>query len=98
VLIHEATFARDDEHLAQRSLHSTAEMAARVASEAGAGRLIMTHFSPRYAEGNAVEPNALLREARAVFAATEMARDFMSVEVPRRHEPTESASAGADLV
>ncbi|MCA1592873.1 MAG: ribonuclease Z [Acidobacteria bacterium] len=89
VLIHEATFTRDDEHLAQRSLHSTAAMAARVAVEAGAGQLIITHFSPRYAEGNAIEPGELLREARSVFPRTEMARDFMSIEVPR-HQPPES--------
>ncbi len=84
LLIHEATFAEVDEGLAVRSTHSTAAMAARVASEAGARRLLITHFSPRYFPGNETEPEDLLREARAVFPETEMARDFLSVDVERR--------------
>jgi ribonuclease Z len=84
LLIHEATFAEADEGLAVRSTHSTAAMAARVASEAGARRLLITHFSPRYFPGNQTEPEDLLREARAVFPETEMARDFLSVDVERR--------------
>jgi len=83
LLIHEATFAEADEGLAVRSTHSTAAMAARVASEADARRLLITHFSPRYFPGNQTEPEDLLREARAVFPPTEMARDFMSAEVER---------------
>jgi ribonuclease Z len=65
-------------------LHSTALMAAQVASEAGAKQLILTHLSPRYAVGNAVEPDDLLREARAVFPQTELAHDFLTIDVPRR--------------
>jgi ribonuclease Z len=84
LLIHEATFAEADEGLAVRSTHSTAAMAARVAREAGARRLLITHFSPRYFPGNQTEPEDLLREARAVFTETEMARDFLSVDVERR--------------
>ena len=84
LLIHEATFAQVDEGLAVRSTHSTAAMAARVASEAGARKLLITHFSPRYFPGNETEPEDLLREARAVFPETEMARDFLSVDVERR--------------
>jgi ribonuclease Z len=59
-------------------------MAARVATEAGARRLMLTHFSPRYFPGNQTEPEDLLREARALFPETEMARDFLSVDVERR--------------
>lgn len=84
LLIHEATFAEVDEGLAIRSTHSTAAMAARVASEARARRLLITHFSPRYFPGNQTEPEDLLQEARAVFPETEMARDFLSVDVARR--------------
>jgi ribonuclease Z len=84
LLIHEATFADVDEGLAVRSTHSTAAMAARVALEAGARRLMLTHFSPRYFPGNQTEPEDLLREAQAVFPETEMARDFLSVDVERR--------------
>ena len=84
LLIHEATFAEADEGLAIRSTHSTASMAARVASEAGARRLVLTHLSPRYFPGNQTGPEDLLREARAVFPAAELAHDFLSVDVERR--------------
>jgi ribonuclease Z len=46
--------------------------------------LIMTHFSPRYAPGNAVQLSDLQEEARAIFPNTEMAYDFFTYEVPRR--------------
>ena len=84
LLIHEATFAEADEGLAIRSTHSTASMAARVASEAGARRLVLTHLSPRYFPGNQTGPDELLQEARAVFPAAELAHDFLSVDVERR--------------
>jgi ribonuclease Z len=84
LLIHEATFAEADEGLAIRSTHSTAAMAGRVAQEAGARRLYITHFSPRYFPGNQTTPDDLLQEARAVFPETEMAHDFLSVDVERR--------------
>lgn len=84
VLIHEATFAETDAHLAERSLHSTAAMAARTAREAGARKLVLTHISPRYVPGGAFGPQDLLREAREVFHATELANDFTTIEVERR--------------
>ena len=84
LLIHEATFAEADEGLAVRSTHSTASMAGRVASEAGARRLVITHISPRYFPGNQTGPEELLEEARAVFPAAELAHDFLSVDVERR--------------
>lgn len=83
ILIHEATFAQADEDLARQSMHSTAAMAARVAHEAGARRLIITHISPRYVEGQQIGPAELLAEARSIFPDTEMARDFLTVEVKR---------------
>ena len=86
LLIHEATFAEADERLAVRSTHSTTEMAARVAREAGVRLLLITHFSPRYFPGNDISPDDLLREARDAFPATEMAHDFLSVEVPKRED------------
>lgn len=86
VLIHEATFSHQDADLAFQRLHSTSTMAAQVALAAGAKRLIMTHFSPRYAPGNDQELKDLLQEARAIFPHTEMAYDFMTHEVPRRRE------------
>lgn len=86
VLIHEATFAEEDAPLARQSAHSTASEAARVASEAGVRRLVLTHVSPRYARGNAIELSQLLAQARAVFPRTIIAEDFMSFEVLRGEE------------
>lgn len=86
LLIHEATYVEQDEALARRGQHSTAAMAARVAAAARVRKLVITHFSQRYARGNEVEPEALLAEARAIFPATEMAHDFLTVTVPRRLE------------
>ncbi len=86
VLIHEATFAHQDADMAFQRLHSTTTMAAQTALGAQAHRLIMTHFSPRYAPGNPLELKDLLQEARAIFPKTDMAYDFMTYEVPRRRE------------
>jgi ribonuclease Z len=83
-LIHEATFAAEDEPLAVQSMHSTSAMAARVASEAQVRQLFITHFSPRYAPDAPVTPEELLAQARAVFPRTDMARDLLTFEVPRR--------------
>ena len=86
VLIHESTFAHQDADMAFQRLHSTSTMAAQTALNAGARRLIITHFSPRYAPGNALELKDLLKEARAIFPKTQMAHDFLTYEVPRRRD------------
>jgi ribonuclease Z len=87
VLVHEATFAHQDAELAYQRLHSTSTMAAQVALGAQARQLIMTHFSPRYAPGNAIELGDLLAEAKAIFPHTIMAHDFLTYEIPRRPTP-----------
>jgi len=84
VLIHEATFAHQDAELAYQRLHSTSTMAAQVALAAQVQQLIITHLSPRYAPGNTIEPRDLLMEARSIFPNTEMAADFLTVNIPRR--------------
>lgn len=85
VLVHEATFAHQDAEMAFQRLHSTSTMAAQVALSAGVKQLIMTHFSPRYAPGNSIVLDDLLKEARAIFPNTEMAYDFLTHEIPRRY-------------
>jgi ribonuclease Z len=84
VLIHESTFAHQDAAMAYERLHSTSTMAAQVALSAAAKRLFLTHFSPRYAPGSAIQLEDLLREARSIFPNTELAYDFLSYEIPRR--------------
>jgi ribonuclease Z len=92
VLMHEATFSHQDAQLAFERLHSTSTMAAQVALAAGVKQLIMTHFSPRYAPGNAIVLDDLLKEARAIFPQTILAYDFFTYDVPRRL-PKELAKA-----
>ena len=90
VLIHEATFAHQDSQMAFDRLHSTSTMAAQTALAAGARKLIMSHFSPRYAPGNAIQLKDLLEEGQAIIPNTKMAYDFMTYEVPRRREAVNS--------
>lgn len=81
VVVHEATFSKAEESLAGKYHHSTAGQAARIASEAGAKRLVLTHISSRFhSEGEAL----LLEEARAIFPETVLASDFESFPIPYR--------------
>ena len=77
VLYHEATFGNDMRDLSSEYFHSTAEDAARVASAAGAGKLVIGHFSSRYPD-----VNVLLEEARQVFPETYLAEEGMIFDVP----------------
>jgi ribonuclease Z len=76
VLIHEATFSHDDADRAAQTGHSTARQAAQVAADAEVRVLALTHLSARYAGGE------IRDEARAVFPATEVPRDFDTIDVP----------------
>jgi ribonuclease Z len=84
LLVHEATFGAQRAAMAAQRFHSTAVEAAEVARRAGARRLVLTHFSARYQEGSAETVEDLLAEARAVFAASEVAHDLLTVAVPPR--------------
>ena len=70
VLYHEATYAADMRKTAKERGHSTTEDAAKVAKMAGAGRLLIGHFSSRYKD-----LSLLLDEARATFPATDIAAE-----------------------
>lgn len=65
LLYHEATFDSSLRELAEKTGHSTTLDAARVASEAGAGSLVIGHFSARYRD-----VRVLVDEARTIFPAT----------------------------
>ena len=81
LLVCEATFTSADEELARRYRHLTAAQAARLAAEAGARRLVLTHFSQRYPDAS-----VFLDEAAAVFPDVVVAHDLLRVSVPpRRH-------------
>ncbi|NND72299.1 MAG: ribonuclease Z [Rhodothermales bacterium] len=68
LLMHEATFMEDMRSRAEATGHSTALDAARVAKQARAARLLLTHFSARYEDAEIV---AL--EAQTVFPNTSAA-------------------------
>ncbi|WJE51605.1 ribonuclease Z [Bacillus cereus] len=80
VLVHEATFAAEDERQAHDYFHSTTEQAARIAVQANVKRLILTHISSRY-QGDTYKE--LLKEAQALFANAEIAMDLKHFPVER---------------
>ena len=80
LLLCESTFLDADRDLAERYGHLTARQAGEVSAEAGARRLVLTHFSQRY--GDDGEPSA--GEAREAHGDVVVAEDGMRVAVPRR--------------
>ncbi|HKG38318.1 MAG TPA: ribonuclease Z [Conexibacter sp.] len=76
LLVHEATFTREEADRARETQHSTAEQAAKAAQEAEVRRLALVHLSTRYG-GREIRD-----EARAVFAETLVPRDFDAIEIP----------------
>ena len=76
LLIHEATFGEEERERAQLTGHSTAAQAAQIAADAQVRMLALTHISARYGG------RELREEARAIFPATELPRDFDSIEIP----------------
>ena len=81
LLVHESTFSGEDESMAHERLHSTTIMAAKTALLSKTKKLIITHFSPRYTKKNSITPSDLLKEAQKVFPNTQIAKDFLNVEI-----------------
>jgi ribonuclease Z len=76
VLYHESTFLESEEGLAEKTLHSTAKEAARIALKANAKKLILGHYSTRY------ESIALFKEeAETIFSDVELAEDGKTFEL-----------------
>ena len=75
-LYHEATYATDNLAMAEKYFHSTAAQAATVARDAGAGKLLLGHFSSRY-----TDESILLNEARAVFPESYLTREMLSFDI-----------------
>jgi ribonuclease Z len=81
LLVCESTYLQRHAREAHDHQHMTARQAAELARDAGARRLVLTHFSQRY-------PRAaeFLEEACAVFPDVVAAEDGMRVPVPARAE------------
>ena len=78
VLYHESTFLEDNRALADKTKHSTALEAAKIARAAGVQTLILGHYSSRYKdkrvfqeEAQTIFPNTLLSEDGKEFNFSE---------------------------
>ena len=77
LLIHDATLDNELIERAEEDGHSTPEQAAKTAKRAKVKQLILTHLSARYDDAS-----ILLEQARKIFKNTQVAEDFMKIEIP----------------
>ncbi|WP_257666106.1 ribonuclease Z [Parapedobacter tibetensis] len=70
LLYHEATFLHDMHDRAVDTFHTTALQAGEVATEVGAKKLVIGHYSARYRD---LRP--LLQESKTTFAETQLAQE-----------------------
>ena len=82
LLVCESTYLETESHLADAYGHLTAAQAARIAADAGARRLVLTHFSQRHPD-----ESVFVTEAAPIFADVVAARDLMRIPVPPRAQP-----------
>lgn len=78
LLLHEAYFDDAYREFAAETGHCTASQAATVASEAGAGRLVMMHLNPRATEADEAVG---LAEAREIFSNAAYGIDGQVIEL-----------------
>jgi ribonuclease Z len=86
VLVHEATYTEDIlQKVGPEPQHSNAGRVARFAQQAGIPNLVLTHFSPRYQDGDGpLSMAALESEARAAYTGhLFLARDFAHYALDR---------------
>jgi len=69
----------------------TAREAAELARDAGARRLLLSHFQPGHEE-----PSAFMHEARTTFHRSEVARDLTSYAVTPMHDATAPSAVACD--
>ena len=75
VLYHESTFLQSEETLAQKTMHSTAKEAAKIALKANVKQLILGHYSTRYDSIDLFK-----KEAETIFKEVVLADDGKSFE------------------
>lgn len=81
ILVHEATFNRKSEQLAEQYFHSTTTQAANLAKNSKVQKLVLTHISSRYQKQDYQD---LVQEAQSIFPATELAYDFFVMNIPTK--------------
>ena len=77
LVVHDSTFDDALGDKAEEDGHSTPSQAARLAKASKAKRLVLTHISARY-----IDSSLLFEQAKAIFAETSIATDFMVLELP----------------
>ena len=77
LLIHDATLDDALAEKAEEDGHSTPSQAAKNARKAKVKQLILMHISARYDDAS-----ILLEQAQKIFRNTEVAEDFMRIEIP----------------
>lgn len=87
-LVIESTYLEEETQMASEFGHTTAADVARLALEAGVGKLILTHVSRRYRDDD------ILAEAQAVFPNTSLAYDFAKFQI--KHPEPEQIAAELD--
>ena len=78
ILICEAMYTSEHAILAEERGHSTAAAVAELAKQSGVKLLVLTHYSPRYFDGEEV-----IREARPIFPNSVLARDHMRIQLSK---------------
>lgn len=76
VLFHEATYGDEDAHKAAPRGHSTAREAARIARMAGAGRLVIGHYSKVISD-----PETIAAQAREEFPEVTAANEGLRIDL-----------------
>lgn len=77
LVYHDSTYTKEFADLAKTTFHSTSSDAACCAKEAGAGKLVLGHYSSRYKS-----LDTMLNEALEIFPNTCLAKEGMKFEVP----------------
>lgn len=76
LLIHECNFADEHQHLCEQTGHSHTSQVAKLAADAGVGRLVLTHIDPTYLADDPIG----LETARRIFPETELASDGLVLD------------------
>ena len=79
MLVIESTYLHAEVELARKYKHMTARQAAELAAEAGARRLVLTHFSARYPDNE-----VFAEEARGYHGDVVAADELATIPVPPR--------------
>lgn len=76
LLYHESTFLESEKERAKHTFHSTAAQAATIALKAGVGKLLLGHYSSRYAE-----EEEFVNEASAIFPNCDYSTEGKVIQV-----------------